>query len=90
MIKVVLIVIALAEVSRLIVDIASMIDSDRVLKQATQEQKNAVEINANNLELTKSYGDKIESFNNAVLALVINLDKRIKVLEGTDLEIKNV
>lgn len=91
MIKIVLIVIALAEVSRLIVDVVNMIDSRQTMKQTLINTKNAVETNAENIKLTKSYKDKVESFNNDLLALnsnqrllndmFISLDKRIKVLE---------
>ena len=98
MIKVVLIVIALAEVSRLIVDIVNMIDSRQTMKQTLINTKNAVETNAENIELTKSYKDKVESFNNAVLALnsnqktlndnFINFDKRMKVLEKDEDDVR--
>ena len=91
MIKLFLGIIALAEVLRLIVDITNIIDSRQTMKQTLINTKNAVEINANNLELTKSYGDKVESFYNTVQALnsnqkvlndmLISLDKRMKVLE---------
>ena len=98
MIKVVLIVIALAEVSRLIVDIINMIDSRQTMKQTLINMKNAVETNAENIELTKSYGDKVESFNNAVLALnsnqkrlndmFLSFDKRMKVLEKDEDDVR--
>lgn len=98
MIKVVLIVIALAEVSRLIVDIINMIDSRQTMKQTLINTKNAVETNAENIELTKSYKDKVESFNNTVLALnsnqkrlndmFLSLDKRMKVLEKDEDDVR--
>ena len=91
MIKVVLIVIAFAEVLRVVIDAVSMINSNKAMKQTLINTKNAVKTNAENIELTKSYKDKVESFNNTVLALnsnqkilndmLINLDKRMKVLE---------
>ena len=92
MIKLFLGIIAIAEVSRFIVDIITKLNEGRILKQTLEEQKKARAINADNLELTKSYKDRVEAFNDAVSKLGLNqkalhdmsmnLDKRMKVLEN--------